>query len=65
MPIRRPEPAHHARPEVADVNAPESKTEIHSFWNAASCGEVYAEGDDAAQRYDRHSGAQYRLEPYP
>lgn len=40
------------------------KPEVRKFWDAASCGEVYAEGLDDVQRFDRHAEARYRLEPY-
>ena len=46
------------------MNAPELKTEVRRFWNAASCGEVYAEGADAEQRSIRQADVRYRLEPY-
>jgi ubiquinone/menaquinone biosynthesis C-methylase UbiE len=40
------------------------KTEVRRFWEAASCGEVYAEGDSVAERLRRQAEARYRLEPY-
>lgn len=40
------------------------KTDVHDFWNAASCGEVYAVGDDDRTRYEAHARQRYRLEPY-
>ena len=40
------------------------KTEVRDFWDAASCGEVYAEGLSAKQRFRKHAEARYRLEPY-
>jgi ubiquinone/menaquinone biosynthesis C-methylase UbiE len=46
------------------VAAPDLKAEIRGFWEAASCGEVYAEGLTAKQRFSKHAEARYRLEPY-
>jgi ubiquinone/menaquinone biosynthesis C-methylase UbiE len=45
-----------------DLNA--SKEEVRRFWEAASCGEVYAEGGTAEERLCKHAEARYRLEPY-
>jgi len=47
-----------------DMNAPDLKAEVREFWDAASCGEVYAEGLTAEQRFRKHSEERYRLEPY-
>jgi SAM-dependent methyltransferase len=46
------------------MNAPNLKAEIRGFWDAASCGEVYAEGLSAEQRFRNHAEERYRLEPY-
>jgi ubiquinone/menaquinone biosynthesis C-methylase UbiE len=48
----------------ADMNVPDLKAEVRGFWDAASCGEVYAEGLTTEQRFRRHSEARYHLEPY-
>lgn len=40
------------------------KTQVHDFWNAAPCGEVYAEGDSPRERYETHGQTRYALEPY-
>jgi len=40
------------------------KQAVHDFWNASSCGEVYAEGDNEAEAYRRHAKTRYELEPY-
>jgi SAM-dependent methyltransferase len=40
------------------------KAEVRDFWDAASCGEIYAEGLDAEQRFRKQAEARYRLEPY-
>jgi len=40
------------------------KAEVRGFWDAASCGEVYAAGLSAEQRFREHAEARYRLEPY-
>ena len=40
------------------------KQEVHDFWNAASCGEVYAVGDSRRAQLEEHARARYRLEPY-
>jgi SAM-dependent methyltransferase len=48
----------------ADMDTPELKAEVREFWEVASCGEVYAEGRDGEQRFNKHAEARYRLEPY-
>jgi ubiquinone/menaquinone biosynthesis C-methylase UbiE len=45
-----------------DVTGP--KAEVREFWDAASCGEIYAEGLSVEQRFRKHAEARYRLEPY-
>jgi SAM-dependent methyltransferase len=46
------------------VNLNAGKAEVRRFWEAASCGEVYAEGGSADERLRNHAEARYRLEPY-
>lgn len=48
----------------ADMNMPDQKSEVRSFWDTASCGEVYARGLSTEQRFRKHADARYRLEPY-
>jgi len=40
------------------------KADVREFWDASSCGEVYAQGLDDEQRFGKHAEARYRLEPY-
>jgi ubiquinone/menaquinone biosynthesis C-methylase UbiE len=40
------------------------KSEVREFWDAASCGEIYAKGGEDEQRFAEHADARYRLEPY-
>jgi ubiquinone/menaquinone biosynthesis C-methylase UbiE len=40
------------------------KQEVYDFWNAAACGEVYATGASARERFEAHRAARYALEPY-
>lgn len=40
------------------------KADVRGFWNAGSCGEVYAEGSTVEQRFQAHAETRYRLEPY-
>jgi ubiquinone/menaquinone biosynthesis C-methylase UbiE len=40
------------------------KAIVRGFWEAASCGEIYAEGSSAPEKLRQHSEARYRLEPY-
>jgi ubiquinone/menaquinone biosynthesis C-methylase UbiE len=42
----------------------DAKQKVYEFWNAASCGEVYAKGDDPKSVYEQHSRTRYALEPY-
>jgi SAM-dependent methyltransferase len=46
------------------VDLTAGKAEVLQFWEAASCGEVYAEGDSAEERLRKHAEARYHLEPY-
>ena|ERR1022692_845566 len=46
------------------MDVPGVKAEVRDFWDAASCGEIYAEGRNAEQRFSRHAEARYRFEPY-
>jgi ubiquinone/menaquinone biosynthesis C-methylase UbiE len=48
----------------ADVDTPELKSEVREFWEAASCGEVYAKDRDGQQCFNKQAEARYRLEPY-
>jgi SAM-dependent methyltransferase len=40
------------------------KESVRAFWDAASCGEVYAAGGDLRERLEAHASARYALEPY-
>jgi ubiquinone/menaquinone biosynthesis C-methylase UbiE len=40
------------------------KAEVRRFWEAASCGEVYAEGGTAKEKLRRQAAERSRLEPY-
>lgn len=42
----------------------ELKQQVYDFWNAAACGEVYARGESARERFEAHRAARYALEPY-
>jgi tRNA G46 methylase TrmB len=45
--------------------ASELKDEVRRFWDAASCGEIYAAQDaDAHAFYDSHRARRYELEKY-
>ena len=41
-----------------------AKSAVADFWEQASCGEVYATGDDARAYYESHARARYELEPF-
>jgi SAM-dependent methyltransferase len=49
---------------LMDVDTSDLKAEVRDFWGAGSCGEIYAEGEGAEERFRTHSEARYRLEPY-
>lgn len=40
------------------------KDEVRAFWDAESCGEMYARGDDLRAQLDSQAEARYVLEPY-
>lgn len=48
----------------SDVGLDARKAEVRRFWEASSCGEVYAEGDTAEDKLRQNGEARYRLEPY-
>ena len=41
-----------------------AKTQVHDFWNRASCGEEQLLPSEAREGYDAHRAERYRLEPY-
>lgn len=41
-----------------------NKSQVHDFWQAQSCGEVYAVGDELRDRLRAQAAARYELEPY-
>ncbi|HXE82765.1 MAG TPA: class I SAM-dependent methyltransferase, partial [Gemmatimonadales bacterium] len=49
---------------MADDSIVELKASVQKFWDAASCGEIYATGASARARYAAQSRARYNLEPY-
>ena len=59
--MSQPLPTDH---RAVPTRAWDSKQAVHDFWDAASCGEVYAEGESLAQQYETHARARYALEPY-
>jgi ubiquinone/menaquinone biosynthesis C-methylase UbiE len=40
------------------------KDEVRNFWDRASCGEIYAEGDDLRAQLESQARARYALEPF-
>ena len=40
------------------------KDDVRSFWEQASCGEIYTEGADLGECFRNHAETRYRLEPY-
>jgi ubiquinone/menaquinone biosynthesis C-methylase UbiE len=40
------------------------KAAVEAFWDAASCGEIYAEGEDVCARLRAQARRRYELEPY-
>jgi SAM-dependent methyltransferase len=40
------------------------KADVKEFWDAQSCGEVYAAGETERDYYDTHQKVRYELEPY-
>jgi ubiquinone/menaquinone biosynthesis C-methylase UbiE len=45
-------------------DAQDLKAEVRRFWDAASCGEVYAQGAEVEKRFGQHAETRYKLEPY-
>lgn len=50
--------------ERGDRTHDDQKASVQQFWDAASCGEVYASGSSDQERYESHAHARYSLEPY-
>lgn len=50
--------------EQGDRTHDDQKASVQRFWDAASCGEVYASGSTDQERYASHAHARYSLEPY-
>lgn len=46
------------------TDSEELKDSVREFWDAASCGEIYATGSSERDYYDSHRIARYKLEPY-
>ena len=42
----------------------ELKQQVHDFWDAMSCGEVYMSGEEEAQQLAHQAKTRYVLEPY-
>lgn len=40
------------------------KDAVREFWDEASCGEVYAQGDTLLDQFEAHRRTRYALEPY-
>ncbi len=41
-----------------------SKDAVHDFWNRASCGELYSEGQTPREQLESQARIRYELEPY-
>ena len=52
------------KPERENPSRDKLKASVQKFWDAASCGEVYASGATDRDRYESHARARYSLEPY-
>ena len=50
--------------KLAAADTLDLKESVRAFWDAASCGEVYAEGEALCGRLEAHAKARYTLEPY-
>lgn len=57
--MNRTEPSHPTQPDAAAA-----KHDVESYWDAQSCGEVYAVGEDVPARFAALRAARYGLEPY-
>lgn len=51
-------------PVSAAAGSGDAKRAVGEFWEAGSCGEVYARGDDAREAYEAQARARYRMEPF-
>ena len=45
-------------------NEADLKTQVRDFWDAKSCGEVYAVGSTEMDYYESQGRIRYELEPY-
>jgi SAM-dependent methyltransferase len=46
------------------MNLSDQKATVRNYWDAGSCGEIYAKGSIGEEQFRRHAEARYRLEPY-
>ena len=53
-----------AKQDAGAQTRDELKASVQEFWDAASCGEVYATGTTERDKYESHARARYTLEPY-
>ena len=49
---------------LREMSETDLKLQVADFWDAASCGEIYARGRSDEERYEAHSRERYSLEPY-
>ena len=51
--------------ELATTTGANAQKElVRSFWDAAACGEVYAEGSDKREQMETQARTRYELEPF-
>lgn len=53
-------PAHPRSAATPDA----ANAQVRDFWESASCGEIYAAGDDVVAQLESQAKERYRLEPY-
>lgn len=56
--------SNHQEPNMMTTSTEPLKEAVLDFWNAQSCGEVYATGADLRSQLDNHARMRYELEPY-
>lgn len=47
-----------------DERAPRELSQVRDFWQAAACGEIYAQGASLRERLDAQARTRYALEPF-
>jgi ubiquinone/menaquinone biosynthesis C-methylase UbiE len=60
----QPTPSRQTAPSDSTIGLSGEKKEVHDFWNAQACGEVYMQGADLKEQLRVQARERYAVEPY-